>query len=168
MRPIIFRNLALLLCSTPAAVQGQWTPFGALTSIPQVDNCMRTGGDIAFSAIEPTGLRVIYYCSTAAAQLNALTPDAGHFYFVHEYGHQFLNSSDEAATDRWAAAQLANAPNGAYYLNAMIRHLILRVQSGEGFHPRYGTPWDRMLRIKEAAEQANPSLQFDETVMQFK
>ena len=80
-------------------------------------------------------------------------PGAEHFYFVHEFGHIALQTSDEAAADCWAAGQLANAPRGERYLRAAIEHFRRRPDQQSR---RYGTPAERAERIRSCAEAARP------------
>lgn len=131
----------------------QWTPKGNLSSIPVIESCAETGGDIAYAKRTLSG-PVIYFCKSSADRINALHPDAGHFYYVHEFGHHALNTDDEARADCWAARQLSNAPNGDHYLQAAIRHFRAR---GSEYNPRYGTATERADRIARCANETAES-----------
>lgn len=130
----------------------QWAPpppYDQLIRLVEDPTGSRTGGDIAIAihdGLQPT----IIYFPAAASRLNATFPGAGHFYFVHEYGHHILGSSDERMVDCWAASQLADAPNGQQYLQAAIAHFEAR---GMEYHPRYGTMIERAARIRNCAQQ---------------
>lgn len=145
MRCVLFPVIYLILNTQP--IQAQWQPTGPLASIPVIPNCTMTGGDIAIAS--PQG--VIFYCPMAADRINALDPGAGHFYYVHEYGHFALNTMDEGAVDCWAAQQLKSVPNGQQVISAMINHLLRRQAAFEPPHPRYGSPGERAERIRRCA-----------------
>lgn len=123
------------------ALFGQWTPSGYLANVPVRENCGMTGGDIAVARPGP----VIWYCQAAANQINARYPGAGHFYYVHEFGHIALKTADEARADCWAAEQLSHVSNGDYYLRAAVRHFIDRQY--EPVNPRYGPMLARANRV---------------------
>jgi hypothetical protein len=127
-----------------------WRPTEALARIPVIENCAETGGDIAVSRPGP----VIYYCQAAANALNQRWPDAGHFYYVHEFGHQALQSANEAQADCWAAKESAKLPDGQHYLDAAIEHFEDR---GPEYHPRYGTAAERAARIRRCATEVSNS-----------
>jgi hypothetical protein len=118
----------------------QWSPSGSLAAIPVRENCAMTGGDIAVARPGP----IIWYCQAAATSINARWPGAGHFYYVHEFGH-FVVGSDEAKADCWAADQLRRVPNGQYYLKAAVQHFIDR--RNEPINPSYGSMLSRANRV---------------------
>jgi hypothetical protein len=95
---MILRRLAaaaVLTAMIPfSSGHAQWSPTGPLTNVPLVPNCQQTGGDIAVA-----GPGVIFWCPLKAQQINSTVPDAGHFYFVHEYGHIALGTSSEPSAD---------------------------------------------------------------------
>ncbi len=152
-RPYIYRAVfavvAFGLTASPTAAQ--WTPSGSLTQVPVVENCAATGGDIAVARPGP----VIFYCQSVADQLNAKWPGAGHFYYVHEFGHVALNTADEPQADCWAAHELRNAPNGVQTLEAAIRHFIAR--QNEPVNPRYGPMLQRAERVASCAGLQMPT-----------
>lgn len=135
----------------PTPAVAQWVPRGSLANVPVVENCAATGGDIAVARPGP----VIIYCQAAANQLNAQWPGAGHFYYVHEFGHVALQTADEPRADCWAAQQLRNAPNGRRTLDAAIRHFVARQY--ERVNPRYGPMLQRAQRIASCAGIPMPS-----------
>jgi len=144
LRSILFFSIAIkALLSVGFA---QWEPSGILRSIPVQENCRATGGDIAVAL--NIGSPVIYFCQATANALNNQHPGAGHFYYVHEFGHHALATSDERRVDCWAARELADAPNGDFYISAMLDHLQSR---GGEYHPRYGTMIERAERIEHCA-----------------
>ena len=140
--------------------EGVWKPTGQLASIPVIANCQMTGGDIAVARSDPYRGPVIIYCPQTAAQLNRIHPGAGHFYFVHEFAHHALATSDERACDSWAARQLAGRPNGDAFLRQAMRHFMSR---GQEFHPRYGTMWSRAENISRSARIPMPGTQVRES-----
>jgi hypothetical protein len=142
-----FRLVLVLLLALPGSAIAQWQPQGNLANVPVIPDCNATAGDIAVARAPG----VIYYCPTSADRINQLDPGAGHFYYVHEYGHIALNSIDEPSADCWAVQQLLHAPNGATFIRAMLSHLARRAAAGEPSYPRYGTPAERATRIRECA-----------------
>ncbi|MEA2325523.1 MAG: O-acetyl-ADP-ribose deacetylase [Thermoanaerobaculia bacterium] len=140
-----------ILGTLGARAFAQWTPRGALAKVPVVENCNATGGDIAVARPGP----MIIYCQARADQLNAQFPGAGHFYYVHEFGHVALNTADEARADCWAAQQLRNVQNGRQVLDAALRHFVSR--QNEPVHPRYGPMLQRAQRIANCAGIPMPS-----------
>src|SRR5687768_7656848 len=110
----------LLVAAAPFAAYAQWTPSGPLRAVPVIVDCSVTGGDIA---VVRQG--AIYHCPEAAVALNAIDPDVGHFYYVHEFGH-ITGRLQETDADCWAGQQLAGAPNGRHYLDSAIRHFRRR------------------------------------------
>lgn len=129
--------IAVMLLTSPS--YAQWNPSGALTNIPVVANCTMTGGDIAVA-----WLGIIYYCPVAVQRINSLVPDAGHFYFVHEYGHLAIPTSSEPEADCWAATQLRMVSNGVYY----VRQWITFWSSYGQAHPKYGTVAQRIANVR--------------------
>ena len=121
--------------------------------------------DIAVSQFSPS--REIRYCNERFNQLNERYPWAGHFYFVHEYGHIILRSGDEVMVDNWACIQIANMDKGYLIINAFLRHLMERCSENEPPIRGYGTPCERMRRIAKFTMNANPYLCFDELRGQF-
>jgi hypothetical protein len=149
------RHHLLILCLLDQLLlnaQVQWAP-NQYQRVPEVVDC--TIGDIAVARSQPTPH--IRYCPQAANQLNQLFPGAGHFYYVHEYGHILL-SANEADADNFAATQLALLPGSYYFINAMVSHLYFRSRNGEPAVPGYGTPLERANRILQAALNANSKL----------
>ena len=143
--------LTLLLFFLPAApVCAQWVPTGALAAVPVVQDCNETGGDVAVSRLDPPA---VYICPIVVRLIRKKNPGAEHFYFVHEFGHVALSTSDEAAADCWAARELAKAPHGRRYLAAAIEHFRQRPND---YSPRYGTPNERAERIGRCAEEVRP------------
>ena len=129
-----------------ADASSQWRPSGALLAIPVTENCAITGGDIAVALpIGPRG--TIYYCQAVANRANALDPGSGHFYYVHEFGHLAIPTSNEWDADCWATQQLQSV-SGGQFIDAMLSHLRRRARSGEPGHPRYGTPLQRASNIE--------------------
>jgi hypothetical protein len=141
---------ALLLLGAGAPARAQWVPTGPLAAILVVHECNDTGGDVAVSRLDPP---TVYICPTVVRLIRKTDPGAEHFYFVHEFGHIALQTSDEAAADCWAAKELANAPHGERYLRAAIEHFRRRpdVESR-----RYGTPRQRAEQIRSCADDARP------------
>jgi hypothetical protein len=135
--------------------QTQWQPHPS-RKVPEIEDC--TIGDIAVARALPQPH--IRYCPASAMALNNMFPGAGHFYYVHEYGHIF-NGESEVDADLFAARQLANLSRGYYFINAMLSHLYNRSAMGEGYHPRYGTPAQRAERIRTGALAANNKLRLD-------
>jgi hypothetical protein len=138
--------LLLLLAAAPA--RAQWVPSGPLASVLVVRDCTQTGGDVAVSRLDPP---TVYLCQHVVRLVRQKDPGAEHFYFVHEFGHIALATSDEAAADCWAARELASAPHGERYLRAAIEHFRRRPDQASR---RYGKPNERAERIRSCAEQA--------------
>jgi len=136
---------------THAPVLAQWVPSGPLASVLVVQDCTQTAGDVAVSRLDPP---TVYLCPTVVRLVRQKDPGAEHFYFVHEFGHIALQTSDEAAADCWAAGELANAPHGERYLRAAIEHFRRRPDQQSR---RYGTPAERAERIRTCAEEARPA-----------
>jgi len=141
-------SIVLALVGVPA--RAQWVPSGPLAAVLVVQDCTQTGGDVAVSRLDPP---TVYLCQTVVRLVRQKDPGAEHFYFVHEFGHIALQTSDEAAADCWAAGELANAPHGERYLRAAIEHFRRRPDQQSR---RYGTPAERAERIRSCAQAALP------------
>jgi hypothetical protein len=137
-------SLSFLLGGTHASAQ--WLPTGALAKVPVVRDCNETGGDVAVSRFDPPA---VYLCPMLEREIRKKNPGAEHFYFVHEFGHVALHTSDEAEADCWAARALAKARNGKRYLAAAIEHFEQRPDEDRA---GYGTPRQRAERIRRCAE----------------
>jgi hypothetical protein len=140
----------LLVASGHAPAHAQWVPSGPLASVLVVRDCTQTGGDVAVSRLDPP---TVYLCPAVVRLVRQRDPGAEHFYFVHEFGHIAMQTSDEAAADCWAAGELANAPHGERYLRAAIEHFRRRPDQQSR---RYGTPSERAERIRSCAQDARP------------
>ncbi len=138
----------LVFAAVGAPAQAQWVPSGPLASVRVVQDCTQTAGDVAVSRLEPP---TVYLCPTVVRLVRQKDPGAEHFYFVHEFGHIAMQTSDEAAADCWAAGELANAPHGERYLRAAIEHFRRRPDQQSR---RYGTPAERAERIRSCAQEA--------------
>jgi hypothetical protein len=90
----------------------------------------------------------IFLCPERVKAIESRHPGAARFFLVHEYGHLFLQTRDEAAADQWAARQLAAVPSERVTLLAVLLHFV---EEDERFDPAYGSGMDRALRIAEAA-----------------
>ena len=148
------RRIAAALATLVLAIGGapahaQWVPSGPLGRVLVVEDCTQTAGDVAVSRLDPP---TVYLCRTVVRLIRQKDPGAEHFYFVHEFGHIALQTSDEAAADCWAAAELANAPHGERYLRAAIDHFGRRADQRPS--RRYGTPAERAERIRSCADEA--------------
>ena len=141
--------MSVLLLVPALHAHAQWVPRGALAAVPVVKDCNETGGDVAVSRLDPP---TVYLCPLVMALVRKKNPGAEHFYFVHEFGHVALVTTDEAAADCWAARELAKAPNGRRYLAAAIAHFR---QRGDEYSPRYGTPSGRAEQIRGCADAAS-------------
>ncbi|MEO8921736.1 MAG: hypothetical protein ABI330_02705 [Caldimonas sp.] len=140
--------LILLLLLFPAlGARAQWVPRGPLAAVPVVRDCNETGGDVAVSRFDPPA---VYLCPVLMNEIHKKIPGAEHFYFVHEFGHVALHTSDEALADCWAAKELAKARNGKRYLAAAIAHFRQRPNE---YSALYGTPMERAERIRKCAEE---------------
>ena len=117
----------LVLAAAPALAQ--WVPSGPLAGVLVVQDAPRPPATLRSRAsIRPR-------CTSARPSSRLVRqkdPGAEHFYFVHEFGHIALQTSDEAAADCWAAGELANAPHGERYLRAAIEHFRRRPDSRAG------------------------------------
>jgi|SRR5579862_79957 len=162
---MLSRLVKMQVAITFAAAFGcaQWVPKGRLARVPVIENCRVTNGDIAVTRQQPNGEPVIYYCQAVANRINAQFPEAGRFYFVHEFAHASGILNEDAA-DCWAAEQLANAPNGQAILESAIAHFQSR---GSEWHPGYSTASQRAANIARCAasvsapeaRQSNPPQQ---------
>ena len=141
-------HLLLLLSCQPA--RAQWLPSGPLAAVLVVQDCTQTGGDVAVSRLDPP---TVYLCPAVVRLVRKNDTGAEHFYFVHEFGHIALATSDEAAADCWAARELASAPRGERYLRAAIGHFRRRPEQPSA---RYGTANERAERIRRCADEARP------------
>jgi|SRR4051812_21929523 hypothetical protein len=146
LRPLAF-GLAAVLAATPVAVAAQWRPTGRLASVLVVDDCNETGGDVMVSRLDPA---TVYVCPTVVRLVRKHHPGAEHFFFVHEFGHIALQTSDEAAADCWAARELASVRNGRRALDAAIALFRARARDES---QRYGSPQERAERIRRCAEE---------------
>ena len=149
-RDIAAAVASLVLVPAVAPARAQWVPSGPLAAVTVVQDCTQTGGDVAVSRLDPP---TVYLCQTVVRLVRQKDPGAEHFYFVHEFGHIALQTSDEAAADCWAAGELANAPHGDRYLRAAIEHFRRRPDQQSR---RYGTPAERAERIRSCAQEARP------------
>ncbi|MEO5844309.1 MAG: hypothetical protein ABIQ33_05660 [Caldimonas sp.] len=136
---------AFLLGLAGAPARAQWVPSGPLASVLVVRDCTQTGGDVAVSRLDPP---TVYLCQRVVRLVRQKDPGAEHFYFVHEFGHIALATSDEAVADCWAARELAGAPHGEHYLRAAIEHFRRRPDQASRL---YGTPDQRAERIRSCA-----------------
>jgi hypothetical protein len=137
---------AVLLVLSVRAGSAQWKPTGALATIPVIENCAATAGDIAVFR-KPNGVPTIFYCQSVANAINARFPEAGRFYYVHEFAHA-AGILDEDEADCWAARQLTSAPNGRLILRSAIAHFKSR---GQESHPGYSAAADRADNIARCA-----------------
>ena len=138
---------SLVLVPAGAPARAQWVPSGPLATVRVVQDCTQTGGDVAVSRLDPP---TVYLCGSVVRLVRQKDPGAEHFYFVHEFGHIALQTSDEAAADCWAAHELAGAPHGERYLRAAIDHFRRRPDQQSR---RYGTPAERAERIRSCADE---------------
>ena len=142
-------SFAVALASAPA--HAQWVPSGPLATVPVVQDCTQTAGDVAVSRLDPP---TVYLCQTVVRLVRQEDPGAEHFYFVHEFGHIALQTSSESAVDCWAAGELVAAPNGRRLLRIAIAHFRAR---GDEPSARYGSPRERAERIRSCADETLPS-----------
>ena len=149
-RDLTLAFLALAAVFSPKQCPAQWVPPATLRDIPIFDDCSKTrhgiGLSIQPSLIYPHG--AIFMCSERERAIDARHAGASRFFLVHEYGHLAMNSRDEAIADEWAAKQLAAVPAEQGTLRAAILHFI---EQGTFFDPRYGSGFDRALRVARAA-----------------
>jgi len=142
--------LAAVVALTPVAVSAQWRPTGRLASVLVVDDCNETGGDVMVSRLDPP---TVYVCPTVVRLVRKHHPGAEHFFFVHEFGHIALQTSDEASADCWAARELASVRNGRRVLDAAIA--LFRARADDESRG-YGSARERAERIRRCAEEAAP------------
>ena len=143
--------LALLgLAIAGASAHAQWVASGALAAVPVVEDCTQTGGDVAVSRLDPP---TVYLCRTVVRLVRQKDPGAEHFYFVHEFGHIALQTSDEAMADCWAARELAAVKGGRRSLAAAIA--LFRARADDSSR-RYGSARERAERIGRCAAEAQP------------
>lgn len=148
IRSALLVALPLLLPAT--AAHAQWVPKGSLAAVHVVDDCHETGGDVMVSRLDPP---TIYVCPSVIRRVRREHPGAEHFFYVHEFGHIALQTSDEAAADCWAAKELAQAPNGRRFLDAAIALFRQRRDRSDEASVRYGAPGARAERILACAEE---------------
>jgi hypothetical protein len=146
-------KIALLVLATIFSAnqsQAQWVPPATLRDIPVFDDCNKTRHGIGVSVqpalVYPHG--AIFMCPERERAIDARNPGASRFFLVHEYGHLAMNSRQEAIADEWAAKQLAGLPAEKETLRAVILHFV---DQGTLFDPRYGSGFDRALRVARAA-----------------
>ncbi len=145
-------GLLALLFLPAADALAQWVPTGALAKVPVVRDCNETAGDVAATRLDPP---TIYLCPRVMSLVRKRYAGAEHFFLVHEFGHVAQDTADEAIADCWAAKALANTPNGGHYLRAVIELLLQRPDERS---PRYGTPTERVDRIRFCAEEERPDV----------
>ena len=147
LRPLALVIVVVLLAA-PAGAASQWRPAGSLASVLVVDSCDETGGDVMVSRLDPP---TIYACPTVVKLVRKQYPGAEQFFFVHEFGHVALQTSDEATVDCWAAHELATVKGGRRALDAAIA--LFRARADDPSR-RYGSPQDRAERIRRCAAEA--------------
>lgn len=141
---------ALLAVFSPNQCQAQWVPPSTLRDIPVFDDCNKTRHGVGLS-IQPTLIYphgAIFMCPEREHAIDARHPGASRFFLVHEYGHLAMKSREEAIADEWAARQLAAVPAEQGTLRAVVLHFV---DQGMLFDPRYGSGFDRALRVARAA-----------------
>lgn len=117
----------------------QWSPHGGLLDVPVTNDCSITGGEIALA--RPDG---IFLCPSRARAIDEQIADASHFYLVHAYGSLAIHKASKKLADCWAAHQLADTPNGPYYVKQWIRHWRTYGVSSS----TYGTPEQRIANVR--------------------
>ena len=142
--------LVVVLAVAPASAAAQWRPTGQLASVLVVDDCNETGGDVMVSRLDPP---TVYICPAVVKLVRMQHPGAEHFFFVHEFGHVALQTSDEAMADCWAARELVALRHGRRSLDAAIALFRARAEDRS---QRYGSPQDRAERIRRCAADALP------------
>jgi hypothetical protein len=146
-----FFAICLFFVISENLVLAQWKPSPELSSIQIVEDCSKTRGEAAAVSGPPVvQQRTIYYCPKAAQEIDAASPGASHFFYVHEFAHHALNRMDERMADCWAVGELKKSPNGSNYLNAVIKYLKDR---GQEYNPRFGTMLERADRIARCASE---------------
>jgi hypothetical protein len=143
--------LAILVgLSLPARAVAQWRPSGPLASVLVVDDCNETGGDVMVSRLDPP---TVYVCPRVVKLVRKQHPGAENFFFVHEFGHIALQTSDEALADCWAAHELAAVRGGRRTLDAAIALFRSRADDTSQHH---GSAQERAERIRRCAAEALP------------
>ena len=153
--------ICFILAANLVHAQQYWDPGN--DAVPVFQDCNIF--DLSIASWYP--IPQIRYCPDDIDTVNAHFPGAGHFYFVHEYGHVILHSGDEELVDKWACEKLEKIDKGYYYLNAFIGHLKARCDCGEVAKPGYGTPCERRKRIIRDIKFVNPYLCFNKSSGQF-
>ncbi len=146
----IFALLALATAFFPDQCEAQWVPPPTLRDVPVFDDCNKTRHGVGLS-VQPTIIYphgAIFMCPERERTIDGRRPGASRFFLVHEYGHLAMNSREEAVADEWAAKQLAAVPEEKGTLHAAILHFV---DQGTLFDPRYGSGFDRALRVAKAA-----------------
>ena len=162
LRPIFFFFFSWIFFSAFSLFgQEVWKPGGY--AVKEIQDCNTF--DISVSRFFPDP--EIRYCPEKFNMLNERYPNAGHFYYVHEYGHIILRSGDEVKVDNWACIQIVNMDKGYLIINAFLGHLRERCWQREKALEGYGTPCQRMQRIVQFTLNASPYLCFDEQSGQF-
>jgi hypothetical protein len=140
---------ALLLLLPIAQAETRWFPPPGLQRVPVRLDCRRTDGLVGLtvqgSILSPDG--AIFLCPRRMREIDARYPGASEFLRVHEYGHIALQTREEAAADRWAAAQLSKTAGGEQVLSAVVSFFV---EKGDVYDPMYGSGFDRALRVAEA------------------
>lgn len=129
---------------------GQWSPTGLLAQVPVYENCGIVNGRVGISIVTPPPRR-IYVCQSDINYLDRTFGGAGHFIYVHEFGHQVVTYGGEPAADCWASEQLVYSRNGEYYINGAIRAFL---SQGDVYSPGYGTGRQRAQRVYNCATRA--------------
>ena len=160
-RILLYFSLFSLISISCIFAQEPWKPGNS--AVIEIPDCNIF--DIAVSQFNPTP--EIRYCLERFEALNYRYPGAGHFYYVHEYGHVILCEGNEILVDNWACSQILALDKGYKFINAFLRHLMERCSKGEKALPGHGTPCERMRRIASFTMRANPYLCFDELNGQF-
>ena len=142
--------LVVVLAGAPARAAAQWRPTGPLASVLVLDDCNETGGDVMVSRLDPA---TVYVCPRVVRLVRKDHPGAEHFFFVHEFGHIALQTSDEATADCWAAHELATVRGGRRALDAAVALFRARAQDSSR---RYGSPQERAERIQRCSAEALP------------
>ena len=150
LRAVASAALVLVASGTLNEARAQWVPRGDLAKVLVVHECDETGGDVAVSRLDPP---TVYVCDRVVRLVRAKDPGAEQFYFVHEFGHIALQTSNESAADCWAARELVAASNGSRILRIAIAHFRSR---GDEPSARFGSPHDRAERIRSCADEAKP------------
>lgn len=158
-----FLYLVVLFIISPIALKAQdfWKP--GEFEVAEVPDCNIF--DIAISRYDL--YKEIRYCPEKFNQLDRQYPMAGHFYYVHEYGHIILETHDEQEVDSWVCAQLLKTNNGYRVINAFLRHLQDRCLVSEPALQGHGTTCERFDRLVAKCLEINPYLCYDDYTGQF-